>query len=629
MGSNIYKTMLEDSPIAYLHIKIIQDKLGNYNSLKVENYNKSYERRFLIEAGRTVDDINKIPEDEELRIKWKKFLGKVDKNKKGTIETYIDHANGYYNIEVFSGGEQEYHIRFNKINNQNKKLSLALRKAPFYTWIKDRNGVYIDANQRYLDFLGKTRDQVIGKTCFDLMDTDRAKHINEEEERIMTNNTLCMYEDNITKPENLKGHYQVFKWPYMDEDETVILGTFGMVINITEKTNLTKQLEETESKFREIANNINDIIIIRDEKKAHYINPAFEKIYKFKPDSLYEDMDNWYKHWDKVEFEREPQPYSYHKPETSTFKVSKKGQDDIWMWSRFVPLFNEDGKIKKKIGILTDITELKMMQAEIDKIKMEFFANVSHELRTPINLIISALQVLYIKMDKLDVETFEYFDKYINIMAQNSRRLLKLVNNLIDTTRLDAGCFTYSPKNSNIISYVEDICASISTFVSSNNLEIIFDTDEEEKIISFDQDNIERVVLNLVSNAIKFNKPNGKIEVNISCNDDVKISIKDTGIGIPEDKLGDIFGRFDQVKTKFKKEREGSGIGLSLVKSLVEMENGTISVNSILGEGSEFIITLPDILVGNENQDEITTETSTQYEGNMHRLDIEFSDIYI
>ena len=164
----------------------------------------------------------------------------------------------------------------------------------------------------------------------------------------------------------------------------------------------------------------------------------------------------------------------------------------------------------------------------------------------------------------------------------------------------------------------------MSEFVKSNNLSIIFDTDTEEKIIAFDPDNMERIILNLISNAIKFNKPEGKIEVFISCKDNIEISVKDSGIGIPEDKIDKIFERFEQVKNNSK--IEGSGIGLNLVKSLVEMNNGSIKVKSDLGKGSRFSIVLPNTLVKDcskhsyENSDCINNE---------NQISVEFSDICI
>ncbi len=132
-------------------------------------------------------------------------------------------------------------------------------------------------------------------------------------------------------------------------------------------------------------------------------------------------------------------------------------------------------------------------------------------------------------------------------------------------------------------------------------------------------------MLNLISNAIKFNNPGGKIEVTVNCNDNIKISVKDSGIGIPKGKLESIFKRFEQVKDKLKREKEGSGIGLTLVKSLVEMHGGSIHVNSVLGEGSEFIITLPDHLVEDEN---LNLCESPKCLSKINMMNVEFSDIY-
>ncbi|WP_122638779.1 sensor histidine kinase [Romboutsia sp. Marseille-P6047] len=167
---------------------------------------------------------------------------------------------------------------------------------------------------------------------------------------------------------------------------------------------------------------------------------------------------------------------------------------------------------------------------------------------------------------------------------------------------------------------------SVSEFIESNNLNLVFDTNVEEKIISFDQDNIERIMLNLLSNVIKFNKDNGIISVEISCEDNIKIMVKDNGIGIPCDKLEAVFGRFEQVRSKMNNNREGSGIGLSLVKSLVNMHDGDICVKSKLGEGSEFIITLPDVLIEGEESD--VSEFNNNFK-NITKMSVEFSDIYL
>jgi len=209
-------------------------------------------------------------------------------------------------------------------------------------------------------------------------------------------------------------------------------------------------------------------------------------------------------------------------------------------------------------------------------------------------------------------------------MMQNCYRLLRIINNLIDITRIDGGFLNLELRNHNIVSLVEEITLSVVEYTKSKNINLIFDTEIEEKIIACDADKIERVLLNLLSNAIKFSNSNGTIEVNIFDKQDyVAISVKDNGIGIPQEMKNKIFERFSQVDSSFTRRTEGSGIGLSLVKSLVELHKGKIEVKSEVNKGSEFIITLPVGIVEGECNNQIATN-----QPNVERLQIEFSDIY-
>ena len=139
-------------------------------------------------------------------------------------------------------------------------------------------------------------------------------------------------------------------------------------------------------------------------------------------------------------------------------------------------------------------------------------------------------------------------NKHINIMKQNCYRLLRLVNNLIDITKIDSGFIELNLQNKNIVEIIENITLSTVEYAESKSRTIIFDTDVEEKIIAFDPEQMERIILNLISNAVKFTKPNDKIEVKIYDGlDNIIISVEDTGIGIPKEKQEMIFERFRQV----------------------------------------------------------------------------------
>lgn len=257
-----------------------------------------------------------------------------------------------------------------------------------------------------------------------------------------------------------------------------------------------------------------------------------------------------------------------------------------------------------------------------DELKTLFFSTLSHELKTPLNVILGTIQLL--NTLEISNKSSQYMNRYLNIMMQNCYRLLRIINNLIDITRIDGGFLNLELRNHNIVSLVEEITLSVVEYTKSKNINLIFDTEIEEKIIACDADKIERVLLNLLSNAIKFSNSNGTIEVNIFDKQDyVAISVKDNGIGIPQEMMNKIFERFSQVDSSFTRRTEGSGIGLSLVKSLVELHKGKIEVKSEVNKGSEFIITLPVGIVEGECNNQIATN-----QPNVERLQIEFSDIY-
>ncbi len=265
---------------------------------------------------------------------------------------------------------------------------------------------------------------------------------------------------------------------------------------------------------------------------------------------------------------------------------------------------------------------------EHDRIKTEFFANISHELRTPINVIFSVLQLYESNLKGcLDRNISSKGHKYINTMKQNCYRLLRLINNLIDITKIDVGYFQIYKTNCNIINLIENITLSVADYIESRGLSIIFDTNIEEKIIACDPDKIERIILNLLSNAVKFTEPGGEIMVSIENDiENICIIVKDTGRGIPKEKINSIFERFVQVDKSLARDHEGSGIGLSIVKGLVELHGGTIYANSQVGQGTQIIIYIPCKLV--EEVDNLIPLNNSTAKNYVEKINIEFSDIY-
>ena len=206
----------------------------------------------------------------------------------------------------------------------------------------------------------------------------------------------------------------------------------------------------------------------------------------------------------------------------SAMKIIKEQNDEIKQLNEF--------KVEQKEQLET--------MGKTMKAQEEFIVNISHELKTPLNVLSATVQLfsMYCNNGSLD-KMKDSIVKYINSMNQNCYRLSKLINNIVDSSKIETGFFELHLSNNNIVEVVEDVVMSITNFTDSKGLNIIFDTDIEEKIIACDLEKIERVILNLISNAIKFSDKGDEIFIDVKAKGEfVKISVKDNGIGIEEKK---------------------------------------------------------------------------------------------
>ena len=230
----------------------------------------------------------------------------------------------------------------------------------------------------------------------------------------------------------------------------------------------------------------------------------------------------------------------------------------------------------------------------LEQNKNNYFVNLSHELRTPLNVLSSINQLIKEFTKKDNFITPEKLSYYMGIMDRNCSRLLSLINNLIDHTKIENNSYIINKKDEDIVYLVEETVLDMKDYIEEKGLELIFDTDVEEKVIRCDKVDIERCIINLVGNAVKFTPEGGLIEVLLQDLDDkVKIIVKDNGIGISEENQKIIFDRFNQVVDESSEQKGGSGLGLTITKQLITLHNGDIYVESEVGVGSEFIIILP------------------------------------
>lgn len=230
---------------------------------------------------------------------------------------------------------------------------------------------------------------------------------------------------------------------------------------------------------------------------------------------------------------------------------------------------------------------------ELEKRKNNYFVNLSHELRTHLNVISSTEQLVTELNKSKDGIGKSKLNGCMQVVRRNTNRLLNLINNIIDTAKIESGSYQLNIREHDIVYIVEEATLSLKDYIERKGIELIIDPEMEEKIIKCDEHEIERCIVNLVSNAAKFTPEGGTIEVTIEDLDEkVKIIVKDTGIGIDKKYHDSIFNRFNQVIDQGAESEGGSGLGLTITKQIIDMHGGQISVESELGKGCKFIIIL-------------------------------------
>ena len=228
---------------------------------------------------------------------------------------------------------------------------------------------------------------------------------------------------------------------------------------------------------------------------------------------------------------------------------------------------------------------------ELQRMKLEFFTNISHEIRTPLTLIKGPLE--YLLKNNANLSGKERLQQY-TLIRRNSNYLIRLVNQLMDFRKIDRGKMKLYLCQTDIVNFIEETAGPFLFLANKKNIEYTINVPGRAIEAWFDPDAIEKIMNNLLSNAFKFTPENGHIGVEVKDQGDrVAIQVKDSGCGIPADKTAHIFDRFYVDKEKYKRNKQGVGIGLSFTKSLVELHNGRIQVESKAGQGTTFTVSFP------------------------------------
>ncbi|MCH1960596.1 ATP-binding protein [Romboutsia hominis] len=605
-----YLKMISYIPIPYVYIE-----MDEINKIKVIDINK----RFNELIGDKIIKGNIYSID---NIGYKEAFLEIDRHIEDKIKKiYIKDIKSFYEIEIIKISENRYLIWFKRKIDIDKNIKELMNGLGGVIWLKDRDGRHVYTNKDITEGKYTTIENMIGKTDEEIFPEEVANLFSKGEKTLIKQSKefsrgLVSYDGKF---------YNGFVKLIKDENKE-ILGTIGICLEVIENIEYNNQLSAIKM-LNLISDNIPDSIFLKDKHGVfRHCNKVFAENRNMTKEDIIgkteKDINTPHDKIKKYEIEEKNIMKTKSKLISNNSSISDDGRVRYFETVK-VPMLDSNKVVSGVLGISRDISHRKEAELEFESLRMEFFANLSHEFKTPLNLIFSSIQLMeaITKRNNHDEE----YKKYTNIIRQNSYRLLKMVNNLIDSTRLNAGCLEYNPQNYNIVEFIENICDSVQSYAKEEGIKLIFDTNVEEKIMAFDLEKMDRIILNLLSNAIKYNTENGIIYVKLDIDDkNLNMSIKDSGIGIPKDKLEEVFTLFKQVNNRITKPSEGSGIGLSIVKSLVDLHGGTIKVDSEEKVGSEFKIVIP-IRLCEENY---VSQNAFKYNKYVENIDIEFSDIY-
>ena len=488
-----------------------------------------------------------------------------------------------------------------KIRESEQLFSNIFYNSPVAISITSENGKIVDANNVFLNDLGFTREEAIGKSIVDLgvfYDSD--------------------YRDQLISKLFKEGFVNMFECPFRAKSGKILYGLLSMsrivykgsphhfttIIDITDRKKAEIKIQESEKLLNE-SQKISNIgsYIFDFSKKIWYGSTVLNEMLGVSPDDDH-SVEKWFSviHPDD---KNELLNYFYNKviKEKRRFDnefrvIIKKNQQIKWVRCIGELEFDDNGSPLKMTGTAQDLTEKKYITSELiaakekaeesDRLKSYFLANMSHEIRTPMNSIMGFSSLL---PDEKDPDLIAQYSK---IIASNSEQLMHIIDDIVLYSRLQTRLLSFQSSEFDVRKLCNDIFQSFNLPEYHRGVELIIDSECEELIIHSDYEKLRQIIVNLLSNAFKYTSK-GKITIGVKkTGDQLLFKISDTGVGIPPDELDKVFERFYRGVNIDRGKIGGTGLGLSIVHELVGLLQGKIWVESEQGKGSTFFFTIPN-----------------------------------
>jgi len=501
------------------------------------------------------------------------------------------------------------------LRNSKAHLHTLLQTIPDLIWLKDKDGVYLSCNRMFERFFGAKEKDIIGKTDYDFVDRELADSFLENDQKAISAGKPTSNEEWITFADNGQLVFlETIKTPMFDSNGTLI-GVLGIGRDLTERKQAVEQLTHQKYFFEQMFMQSSASIQILDhEGWCERINPKLSELFGVKPKDIEGKVYNIFKDEAIIQGGIIPileNVFKKGKAEeweiffdiglaSESQHIQVKEKKKVWYKNWAYPIFNKKGKLINVIIQHNDITEIKQAEQKLiaskekaeesDHLKTAFLTNMSHEIRTPLNSILGFAELL----EEPDL-TGEEQQNYIGIIEKSGARMLNIINDIIDISKIESGLMEVQIENCNINEQIEYIYSVFKPEIEKKGMHLFLKISlpYTASVIQTDSEKLYAILNNLVKNSIKYSDQ-GTIEVGYNLiNNYLEFFVKDTGIGIPKERQEAVFQRFVQADIADKRAYQGAGLGLSISKSYVEMLGGKIWVESEVGKGSTFYFTIP------------------------------------
>lgn len=402
---------------------------------------------------------------------------------------------------------------------------------------------------------------------------------------------------------------------------------------IKEKHETELALKESDTKFKEFAEQLTDVIFISDYNGIiTYISPSSEKVFGFHPNEMIDKLFTIF----ISDIQKEIALKSFNSlistgiPTQNLILIMKRKDGSEFYSELNSSLIIKDQQINGTIGVIRDITERKQWETELldskekaelsNKLKDAFIANMSHEIRTPLNGILGMTSLIEEAFLKYSTPVEE---RFFQTIQQSSKRLLRSIDMIINLSRIQIGEFPILQKNIDLNLIISNLLMEYKDIAEKKSLNLIFENSYENTIVYFDEYCIILSLSNLIDNAMKFTNSGEVIIKLYKENEKVKIDVSDTGIGISPSYISEIFKPYSQEETGYSRSYEGMGLGLSLTKKILEINNASISVRSVKNQGSTFTIIINNVMAENNKEEKM------QFTENKVHIDTKLRILYV